>query len=76
VLAQKVCISAVISLLGVLLTASGYQEALASSAQPASAVATIRICMGLIPAILVVLGMLVMRHWPEKGLHRLHRAAP
>jgi GPH family glycoside/pentoside/hexuronide:cation symporter len=39
-------------------------------------VATIRICMGLIPAILVVLGMLVMRHWPEKGLHRLHRAAP
>ena len=76
VLAQKVCISAVISLLGVLLTASGYQEALASSAQPASAVATIRVCMGLIPAILVVLGMLVMRHWPEKGLHRLHRAAP
>ncbi len=76
VLAQKVCISAVISLLGVLLTASGYQEALASSAQPPSAVTTIRICMGLIPAVLVVLGMLVMRHWPEKGLHRLHRAAP
>jgi GPH family glycoside/pentoside/hexuronide:cation symporter len=71
-----VCISAVISLLGVLLTASGYQEALASSAQPPSAVTTIRICMGLIPAVLVVLGMLVMRHWPEKGLHRLHRAAP
>jgi GPH family glycoside/pentoside/hexuronide:cation symporter len=76
VLAQKVCISAVISLLGVLLTASGYQESLASSAQPASAVATIRVCMGLIPAVLVVLGLLVMRRWPEKGLHRLHRAAP
>ena len=71
VLAQKVCISAVIALLGVLLTASGYSEALASSAQPASAVATIRLCMGLIPAVLVVLGLLVMRRWPEKGQHRL-----
>ncbi len=69
VLAQKVCISVVIALLGVLLTASGYSEALANSAQPASAVATIRLCMGLIPAVLVVLGLLVMRRWPEKGLH-------
>ena len=70
VLAQKVCISVVISLLGALLTASGYSEALASSAQPTSAITTIRLCMGLIPAVLVVLGLLVMRRWPEKGLHR------
>jgi GPH family glycoside/pentoside/hexuronide:cation symporter len=69
VLAQKVCISVVIALLGVLLTASGYSETLASSAQPASAVTTIRLCMGLIPAVLVVLGLVVMRRWPEKGRH-------
>lgn len=75
VLAQKVCISVVIALLGALLTASGYSEALASSAQPASAVLTIRLCMGLIPAVLVVLGLIVMRRWPEKGLHA-RRSAP
>jgi len=70
VLAQKVCISVVIALLGALLTASGYSEALTNSGQPASAITTIRLCMGLIPAVLVVLGLLVMRRWPEKGLHR------
>ena len=69
VLAQKVCISAVIALLGVLLSASGYSEALAASAQPHSALVAIRLCMGLIPAVLVVLGLLVMRRWPDKGLH-------
>ncbi|MEY3735788.1 MAG: Na+/galactoside symporter [Cyanobacteriota bacterium] len=66
VLAQKVCISGVIALLGVLLSASGYQEALAASAQPASAVITIRLCMGLIPAILVAAGLLLMRRWPTR----------
>lgn len=66
VLAQKVCISAVIALLGVLLSASGYQEALAASAQPQSAVITIRLCMGLIPAILVAAGLLLMRRWPTR----------
>ncbi|MFM7267001.1 MAG: MFS transporter, partial [Cyanobium sp.] len=70
VLAQKVCISAVIALLGVLLSASGYQESLASTAQPASAVATIRLCMGLVPTVLVVLGLLVVRRWP---VHRPQR---
>ncbi|MEB3235644.1 MAG: MFS transporter [Cyanobacteriota bacterium] len=75
VLAQKVCISAVIALLGVLLSASGYNEALASGAQPASALVSIRLCMGLIPALLIVLGLLVMRRWPEKGLH-LSRQTP
>lgn len=68
VLAQKVCISAVIALLGVLLSASGYEESLAASAQPASALTAIRLCMGLIPAMLVVLGLVVMRRWPEGGL--------
>jgi GPH family glycoside/pentoside/hexuronide:cation symporter len=26
-------------------------------------------CMGLIPALLVVLGLVVMRRWPERGRH-------
>ncbi len=69
VLAQKVCISAVISLLGVLLSASGYQETLAAGAQPTSALITIRVCMGLIPALLVVLGLVVMRRWPDRSQH-------
>jgi hypothetical protein len=25
--------------------------------------------MGIIPAVLVVLGLVVTRHWPEKGRH-------
>jgi len=70
VLAQKVCISLVIALLGVLLTASGYNEALAAAAQPASALVTIRLCMGLIPALLVVLGLVVMRRWPQRHPQR------
>jgi len=74
VLAQKVCISAVIALLGVLLSASGYQESLAASAQPGSALMAIRLCMGLIPALLVVLGLVVVRRWPERGLHRQHES--
>ena len=73
VLAQKVCISAVIALLGVLLSASGYNEALTTTAQPASALVAIRLCMGIIPAVLVVLGLVVMRRWPERGLHLLHQ---
>ena len=72
VLAQKVCISLVISLLGMLLTASGYSESLANTAQPASALVAIRLCMGIIPAVLVVLGLVVTRHWPDKGRHLQH----
>jgi len=74
VLAQKVCISAVIALLGVVLSASGYSEANNSGcqsqallAQPESAVIAIRLCMGLIPATLVVLGLLLMRRWPDRS---------
>jgi GPH family glycoside/pentoside/hexuronide:cation symporter len=75
VLAQKVCISAVIALLGVLLSASGYSETLSAAQQPGSALLTIRFCMGLIPAVLIALGLVVMRRWPEKGLH-LSRQQP
>jgi len=76
VLAQKVCISAVIALLGVLLSASGYNEALAASAQPASALVAIRLCMGIIPAVLVVLGLVVIRRWPARALPLQQPATP
>jgi len=75
VLAQKVCISTVIALLGVVLSASGYSEGLSAAQQPGSALLTIRFCMGLIPALLIALGLVVMRRWPEKGLH-LSRQQP
>jgi GPH family glycoside/pentoside/hexuronide:cation symporter len=35
----------------------------------------IRLCMGLIPAVLIVLGLVVMRRWPERGLHHLATGA-
>ena len=64
----------VIALLGALLTASGYSEALANTAQPASALVAIRLCMGIIPAVLVLLGLVVMRRWPERSLHLQQQA--
>jgi len=70
VLAQKVCISAVIALLGVVLSASGYNDVLPAAAQPASALLSIRLCMGLIPAVLIALGLLLMRRWPQRGVPR------
>jgi GPH family glycoside/pentoside/hexuronide:cation symporter len=44
--------------------------------QPDSALLAIRLCMGLIPATLIVLGLVVMRRWPERGLHLLRQSAP
>ncbi|MCP4973886.1 MAG: MFS transporter, partial [Prochlorococcus sp.] len=64
-----------IQLLGVLLSVSGYRSvteagsALSYSTQPESALLTIRMCMGLIPALLVALGLVVMRGWPERNAH-------
>ena len=75
VLCQKIGIGLSIQLLGILLSVSGYRSARACGgavemvAQPASALLTVRFCMGLIPALLVVLGLVVMRRWPEKGAH-------
>jgi GPH family glycoside/pentoside/hexuronide:cation symporter len=67
VLAQKVCISGVMVGYGGLLSLSGYEQTLGTT-QPSSALVTIRLCMGLIPAVLVVLGLVVMRHWPRRTL--------
>jgi GPH family glycoside/pentoside/hexuronide:cation symporter len=75
VLVQKIGIGVSIQLLGVLLSLSGYRSARDCAAavemvsQPLSALLTVRFCMGLIPAVLVAAGLLVMRRWPEKGLH-------
>jgi GPH family glycoside/pentoside/hexuronide:cation symporter len=67
VLGQKLCISLALFLFGNLLSFSGYQAALVSD-QPASALVAIRMSMGVIPAILVVLGLVVMRRWPHRPL--------
>jgi GPH family glycoside/pentoside/hexuronide:cation symporter len=69
VVTQKLGIGVAVFALGNGLSLSGY-EAAQGLIQPASALTTIRLCMGLIPALLIVAGLLVMRRWPEKGLHR------
>ena len=73
VLIQKLGIGISVQLLGVLLSLSGYRsanncnEVLECLEQPNTAQITIRLCMGLIPAVLVGLGILTMRRWPERN---------
>ena len=64
------------SVFGSLLSLTGYissqgdcSGALSFIEQPESALLAIRICMGAIPAALVVLGLVVMRGWPDRGAH-------
>ncbi|WP_255005702.1 MFS transporter [Cyanobium sp. ATX 6F1] len=71
VLAQKICISLALFFFGNLMSLSGYQ-ATQTILQPQSALVAIRLCMGLIPAVMVVLGLLVMRRWPDRAAHLLH----
>lgn len=66
VVIQKFGIGLSIFVLGNVLTLSGYKACTASILLPSSALTTIRLCMGLIPAVLVVLGLLVMRRWPRR----------
>ena len=68
VFTQKICISFALFFFGNLMSFSGY-VASRGMLQPDSALLAIRLCMGIIPAVLVVLGLVVMRRWPEKGLH-------
>jgi GPH family glycoside/pentoside/hexuronide:cation symporter len=72
VFTQKICISFALFFFGNLMSLSGY-VASRGMVQPDSALVAIRLCMGIIPAVLVVLGLVVMRHWPEKGLHLQHQ---
>jgi len=68
VFTQKICISLALFFFGNLMSLSGYQAA-KGMLQPDSALLAIRMCMGLIPALLVMLGLVVMRRWPERGPH-------
>jgi GPH family glycoside/pentoside/hexuronide:cation symporter len=67
VFTQKICISFALFFFGNLMSLSGYQAARGID-QPESALVAIRLCMGVIPALLVVLGLIVMRRWPERRL--------
>jgi GPH family glycoside/pentoside/hexuronide:cation symporter len=75
VFVQKLCISLVLFGFGSLMTLSGYLPTL-GRAQPPSALVAIRLCMGLIPALLVVLGLVVMRRWPRGTERPLEVEAP
>lgn len=76
VFTQKICISFALFFFGNIMSLSGYRAS-AGMLQPHSALIAIRLCMGLIPAVLVVLGLVVMRRWPHRdhGL-RTHPSTP
>ena len=75
VLIQKILVALSMWTVTSLLWLTGYRSApectgaLTFLEQPTSAQITIRLCMGLIPAILVTVGLLIMRHWPDKKAH-------
>ena len=72
VLIQKVLVAVSVFSVTLLLWVAGYQAtpectgALTFSTQPKTALLTIRLFMGLIPAILVALGIKIMGDWDEK----------
>ena len=70
VLVQKLGIGLGIFVLGIVLELSGY---LASQGvdQPARAVVMIRLCISVVPGTLIALGLIVMRHWPQKSAHQI-----
>ncbi len=73
VLIQKIGIGFSVQLLGLLLSFAGYRSAIDCQNlsicldQPSSAITTIRICMGLIPSVLVAIGLAIMKSWPPKS---------
>jgi len=79
VFGQKLIIGVSMSVFGVLLSLTGYISSeicdgpLSFIEQPQNALLAIRMSMGLIPAILVMLGLVVIRRWPDRGAH-LQRA--
>ncbi len=68
VLAQKICISLALFVFGNLMSLSGYVAARGID-QPGTALTAIRLCMGIIPAVLIALGLIVMRRWPDRRAH-------
>tara|TARA_Y100001968_G_scaffold126621_1_gene115585 strand:- start:6835 stop:8175 length:1341 start_codon:yes stop_codon:yes gene_type:complete len=74
VFVQKVGIGLSVQLLGLLLSLAGYKSStncssiLGNVEQPLTAIITIRLCMGLIPSLLVVIGLITMRPWKNLDL--------
>ena len=72
VLIQKIGIAFSVQLLGFLLYLSGYQSCFVDQnninigGQCTSAQLTIRLCIGFIPSILVIIGLLIMKKWDRK----------
>ena len=72
VLIQKIGIAFSVQLLGFLLYLSGYQSCFIDKnnlnimEQCYSAQLTIRLCIGFIPSILVIVGLLIMREWDRQ----------
>ena len=72
VLIQKIGIAISVQVLGLLLYLSGYQscfvdkDSLDILDQCTSAQLTIRLCIGLIPSILVIIGLSIMKKWDQK----------
>jgi GPH family glycoside/pentoside/hexuronide:cation symporter len=66
---QKLGSALSVFVLGWLLSWSGYQASL-GLAQPAEALLMIRLCMGLLPALLVLAGLWVMRDWERIAMNR------
>ena len=74
VLIQKIGIGLSVQVLGLLLYVSGYQSCFVDNSslniieQSSLAQLTIRLCIGFIPSILVIIGILIMRKWEQKLL--------
>ena len=71
VLCQKLGIALSVGLFGYLLTFAGFkegacQEIIDTAGQPDSALITVRICMGLIPSMLVFWGLIIMKDWKDR----------
>ena len=72
VLIQKIGIAISVQVLGFLLYVSGYQscfvakDSLNTFEQCIPAQLTIRLCIGFIPSLLVIIGLLIMRNWDRK----------
>ena len=74
VLIQKIGIGLSVQVLGLLLYISGYQSCFVDNSslniieQSSFAQLTIRLCIGFIPSLLVIIGLLIMRKWDQKLL--------
>lgn len=70
VLVQKLGIGLGIFALGIVLELSGYL-AKQGVEQPDGAVVMIRLCISVVPGILIALGLIVMRRWPRRSAQQI-----